>query len=567
MTTRTYRYPALRMQQTPTSRQLLLFGARAPEIEEWAGVPQRGKLEDSESVGFQRQETPARVRELAGFFTEQRNVVQNPLLCALQDEGLVTFYPADEGSSFGTLEIVCEDLRTLSLLELISRVIRKLEQRVPELKEHVIDASYVETLSVRAAKVHTVESAELDGENSAEAEAEAEGSELSPNAESADDVAEVLLTEETQLVDFYQELVARKSVLERISGPGPDRLFGFSKESMIGYLEPVVLVDGQHRLSGAVRAAEISMASDDGKNELVASINEGMDPDAAHAKIMSARSRILPVSLLMDPSPSEHVFQFVVVNQKATPIGKALLGTIVSTSLSRAELQPVADRLRKAGIGLEDSQAVAYLTRADESPFKGLVQTGVEDSNRLLPWTVLKGLTSIFRELKGGRLFHQKNDYAAKWRRRLLSDSKYVSEGSDAAEQFEIWQATDGPWREVFVRFFSLMRLRFGDDDLLANNAWGATSSNLYNKISLTILAADYFQFLDEKDRTLSSLDDVDSTVEAWLRDVDGQYFARDWGMGSLKKDQKAVREKWATTWFEYRKDPVRLPRSENYKP
>ena len=167
----------------------------------------------------------------------------------------------------------------------------------------------------------------------------------------------------------------------------------------------------------------------------------------------------LPVSLLLDESPSEHVFQLVVVNQKATPMGKAPIGTIVSTTLSRDELDSVAQRLAIPGIRLEDSQTVVeYLTRAEDSPFRGVVQTGViGDQAGHLQWNVLKGLTSIFRELKGGRLYHQTVDYAMKWRRRELIDSHFVSDGADAAEKYRIWSAPDSPWRDVFVRFYTLV--------------------------------------------------------------------------------------------------------------
>ena len=100
-----------------------------------------------------------------------------------------------------------------------------------------------------------------------------------------------------------------------------------------------------------------------------------------------------------------------------------------------------------------------------------------------------------------------------------------------------------------------------------ASNAWGNTDSNLFNKISLTILAADYFQFLRERRLSLNSVDDVDTTVAEWLEGTNPSYFNRDWGLTSIKKDQTAVRNNWAATWTEYRKNPVRLPRSENYRP
>ncbi|PLZ99955.1 hypothetical protein CEN50_05380 [Fischerella thermalis CCMEE 5268] len=59
-----------------------------------------------------------------------------------------------------------------------------------------------------------------------------------------------------------------------------------------------------------------------------------MEPEDAQRRIEADVARKLPVSLLMSNDPAEQVFQFVVVNQKATPTKTSLLGTIISTSLS-----------------------------------------------------------------------------------------------------------------------------------------------------------------------------------------------------------------------------------------
>ena len=544
MTSSTFRYPAYRVTQTHDSRPLYLFAAPAVEIDDWVGVPQRGRLDGGETVGFQRQENHARVQEIAEFFGEAQNVVQNPLLCALQDSTRVSFESTDLDDSFGYLTVVSEDLSALTLRELIGRVIGRLEGRVPSLASQPLDQSRLGEVLARAGEIHELEPQADDGPED-EGSYDDDEAGASANEDAAGDVASVLLTEETQLVDFYQELRVRAEVLSRISSDeDPADLLGFTKSAMISYLQPVVLVDGQHRLRGAVTTAKALANTDAAQAEVRSKIDAGHAPDSAYAEVVSEKARNLPVSLLFDDAPSEHVFQFVVVNQKATPIGNALLGTIVSTSLSRDEMEPVAQRLRNAGIRLEDSQAVAYLTRADESPFKGLVQTGITGENKnLLQWNVLKGLTTIFRELKGGRLYHQTVDYAAKWRRRELSDSSLVADGTDASEKYEIWSAPDGPWREIFVRFFTLVRDRFADDDPEAHNAWGNSAGNLFNKISLTILAADYFQFLDDRRRALNSVDDVDESFEEWLEGVNDTYFARDWRMGSLKKDQRPCPE------------------------
>ncbi len=178
------------------------------------------------------------------------------------------------------------------------------------------------------------------------------------------------------------------------------------------------------------------------------------------------------------------------VNQKATPIGRALLGTIVATTLSNDELARVADRLKDAGIQLEESQAITFLSRYPDSPFCGLIERGLAgDAKDLLQWNVFASLVSIFRDLRGGKLFGQRNDYAHIWGQRQLGDSAlvkdYAAKGSESP--LDYWRTLDGPWRDVFMAFWMEVRDKFGNtEDADKHNYWGKPrESNLFNKVSL----------------------------------------------------------------------------------
>ncbi len=60
-------------------------------------------------------------------------------------------------------------------------------------------------------------------------------------------------------------------------------------------------------------------------------------------------------------------------------------------------------RLSDAGIALEDSRAIASLTRDPASPFFNLVERGLTTEGRhLLSWPIFSGLVRIFRDLQGG---------------------------------------------------------------------------------------------------------------------------------------------------------------------
>jgi hypothetical protein len=296
------------------------------------------------------------------------------------------------------------------------------------------------------------------------------------------------------------------------------------------------------------------------------------DYSAADAELLVRKEvdRLLPFSLLYSDSPAEHVFQFVVVNQKATPMSPALLGTIVSTSLSQEELDPIAARLREAGIELEDSRAVAYLTRSPESPFRNLVSTGVKgDRPGALPWSVLRKLVNIVRYLQDGSLFHLGSiDYARMWRNKYLPETGLLPESVGIEERPAAWAADDGPWRGLFVMLHTAIRDKFGDPyDMSTHNAWGTTKSNLYNLVSLSILTADFFAFLNERGRSLEDWDDVRSALNDWIGDLNPAYFNRDWRMSGTKRDQVVIRKAWSEAWFEYRTVRGKLPRTERYNP
>ncbi|GAA5701452.1 MULTISPECIES: ParB N-terminal domain-containing protein [Streptomyces] len=560
-------YDAFRTFQTSDSKPLILFSAPAVEIEKWSGVPERRRLAGEETAGFQREQDPARVRELAKFFKDDRNVAQNPLLGALQDATKVHFKEKTPGSPFGRLEIEYEDYSKVPLRDLLQRLTERLEERVGALNDSIVDERKVALLLERESE--RAEPSGLAEDEQIEEVSNDDRDEVIADNEGGD-VNTALLAEETHLVDFYVELKARMRVLQHLGVDDADEIQGFTKAALLGYLKPVVLVDGQHRLRGAVLSAEQLADTPAAEEAVMESVQAGLDPGEAEKQVLLKKSRHLPVSLLMDSSPSEHVFQFVIVNQKAVLMGSALLGTIISTSLGREELQSVRERLKGAGIQLEDSQAIAYLTRAEDSPFRGLVQTGVDgDRPDLLKWSVLQSLVTIFRKLQGGRPYHERTDYARAWRLEYFPNCGLAS-GDTLDEKLADWSRPDGPWREIFVRFYVHVRDYFGDtQDLDTYNAWGSTgNSNLFNKISLTILACDYFDFIYTQGEALETTDDFDRTLQRWLKDgrVSPSYFNRDWRLEKTKKDQLIVKRLWSQNWHEYRKVPANgLPRK--FKP
>jgi hypothetical protein len=572
-----FRYPAVSVQQTNTGPAVVLFGAPAHAINRWAGVPQKKALESTETVGFQRELSDSRLEQLRQFLSNNQNTVQNPLLCATRDTGCgtVSLVPASDSDHWGWVEIDDGDLGSKSLLQLLEMVKAELEERVPTLQNKTPPAKLVADIKRRAAGVSaspTGSSLTAPGEPGADIPAESETDQDDPGADADPEVLGAILTDESHIRAFWEDVAARVRVLQDHGGAfSADSLAGFSRDAMESLLRPVVVVDGQHRLMGAVEDARARANAADQQNWIAEQVDAGRSPEDVASELQERLSRRLLVSLLLCPDPAEHVFQFVVVNQRATPIGKALLGTIVSTTLSSEELTRVASRLEDAKIPLEDSRSINFMAKQPSSPFCGKVERGLSrDRGDLLPWTVMGGLIRVFRFLKEGKLYGMNPDHTKQWRRRCLDDSPLVARYAAAgySTPYEYWCSANGPWRQAFIAFWSETRDLLGNTtDADAKNYWGsARQSQLFNMISLQILTADFFRYLTGAGQRLESPEQVREATRDWLGDVDRGYFSRDWKLSGVKKESSGIRKQWAKLWSEYREAPDRLPQITNYR-
>lgn len=569
-----FRYKAIQIKQTESGKMLTLFAAPSPEIMHWAGIPQKKRFgSGEETAGFQREENPTRIKSLCDFYLNDDNIIQNPLLCATRDIPLssVRFEPSNDAEVadvlVGEVIISLTDFSSVPLMEIFGRVREYIENRVDDLKGKAPREDLIAALKIRAAKTGHFSNGS-DGEEDLQ-----EDQEVSLESDDNGD-ASAALFEESHILDFWQEIAARHELLKLIGEPvEEDEFLGFTRDALLSYLRPVVLVDGQHRLLGALQAARAKLNEESAQLEIEQRIAEGEAPEEVETDIIKRYARRLPISLLMSNDPAEQVFQFVVVNQKATPIGRALLGTIVSTTLSNDEMETVASRLKNAGIQVEESQAITYLARHPSSPFSNLVERGLTgDAKDLLQWNVFSSLISIFRDLQGGKLFSERPDYAASWRNKCLELSPIVSDyaSNGFSSAFEYWKSLNGPWRSVFIEFWNSVRDRLGSTDNPDRwNYWGSPRrSNLFNKVSLTILTADFFKFMFVAKKEIENADAVRLLVGEWLEEVNVNYFDRDWELWKygVKKDQSGIKNQWAALWTEHRQAGGQLPDKRLYR-
>lgn len=569
-----FSYPAIRFKQSPSGEDIILLSAPFFEILEWGGIPRKEEKAGTQTIGFQRADNKKRVEEIKKFLDNDSNVIANPILCAERDQDAFIFTPTDmsedpnAGSSLGILEITVPDWSNYTLKQLLEKVKVLLETRLPELTNNT---NSQDTNTEAIAMILAEHSEEIDeAPNDVVGTEEIEGTD---NASSEDDIdeasnasGEVDFSSQSHIEQFYHDVITRIAALEKMS-PEPQSIQGFTREFAIDYLKAAMIVDGQHRLLGAAKELEVKI--DAASSEIMQLIQAGVSQEDARDQLRRKFARRFGISLITNDSWSEHVFQFVVVNQKATPIPAPLLTSIVATTLTNDEMDQIRDRMIAAGIKVSDYSAISFIAYSDDSPFKGLIKRGFDEGSTQdkLDMSVADTLVKKFRYLKGGKPFHQNIDYAERWGKSRLDTcaflDNYQQEGFDT--KYAYWSSENGPWREFFTAFWTTVKDLMSDDND-ENAQWkNPRRSNLFNGVQLQILADDFFEFLFNRSPKIETPQNVKDVVkDVWLEFTnrkEKQYFARDWQLGGSKKTDGAVMKKLSQFWYSFRTNPdARLP-------
>lgn len=246
-----FEYRGVVVKESSSASELVLFAAPAHEIDKWSGIPQPRRVEGVETAGFQREQKERRVAQLAQFLSDPANVIQNPLLAATQDGSAVTIERHDDGTA--SIQISIED-HPRNITELLQDAMSALENRMPDLAERPVPE---DKLTVLREDYDLTIPPEVDTDVSDTGE---------PQDESDSDPTLGLFEEETQVVDFYDELAARHQLGLELGSAADEfeSIGGFTRDFLTSLVQPIVLVDGQHRLQGALEAIELRKASDDG---------------------------------------------------------------------------------------------------------------------------------------------------------------------------------------------------------------------------------------------------------------------------------------------------------------
>lgn len=251
---------------------------------------------------------------------------------------------------------------------------------------------------------------------------------------STDDSEEEASPPESYLATIVQQLELAEGKFDQLEAGFRDAV----REYVIGVSKPGLIIDGQHRVYGAKNVSEFDI--------------------------------YLPVVLLPGLDYKEQVFHFYVLNNKAKPLTKTELRTIVSTSLGKQEISDLYDRFKQVGVLAEQTEWTFRMNDDNSSPFKGLVNFGLPGSKGVIPENVAYQIISkffnpnkkhklLYKDVSGwnndpGKWDYRKELFYAMWR---AVKQKYPA----------AWdQAVSGAWKQMLQKVSLLVLQEYLFDTL-----------------------------------------------------------------------------------------------------
>lgn len=136
------------------------------------------------------------------------------------------------------------------------------------------------------------------------------------------------------------------------------------KSYVVDTNKPGLIIDGQHRVFGAKEVNDFEVN--------------------------------LPVIIMPNLSSQEQVFHFYVLNNKAKPLSPTELRTIVSTSLSKGEIDDLYSRFKQVGVTAEQTEWTHRMNCEKGSPFRDVLNMGLPGSKGVIKENIAYQVVSKF---------------------------------------------------------------------------------------------------------------------------------------------------------------------------
>lgn len=420
-------YSVFAFRQQDLSPIQVAFVANAADVLRWAGIPRKS---EELLTGFQRFLDEQRVdTQIAPFFQSPTNCSPTAIIVALR-----------KSSSLGGCSLDIDDIKTGQIVPTTLRI--KFDETAAS-TDQLFDAAlrYVsERLSHESLPndiLHTVN--QDDGEDEEE---------LEESSADEDDKDGEIIHLGTSTLEKMKELLENKSNWSNAK----------FRKAITEYVKPAMLIDGQHRASGAAKIG-----------------NSG-----------------LPFVLcgLYDVSWTEQVFQFTVVNLKPKRLPPSTITAIAGLSLTRTEQDEVETRLQQAGVRIGEVAMMSLVAYDDDSPFTNLIDMNVgnpsQNESKLgytvakriaTPWyrATRKSFTLIAKEVFGT---NNQNTARVRWRDQRLWFKFYCAFWDTVRRQYspELWQRGDSNTLFIGATLWGLQEAILSQVDAQRRATWELNS-------------------------------------------------------------------------------------------
>jgi hypothetical protein len=495
-----YNYVAQRYKQGEAPLELYTFCASAKDIRGWGGVP--AKTEQFHG-GFQRALSP-RYKKIAKFFEDEMSSPTSIVVAFREgvlndtDLGFPDAWPKTLTTKpqFAALSFDCEEFSEDTDLEVLIK-------RVSEILKPRLDAS-------AAAGADTAVEAEETEENGEEEEANESDNSVDASESDEDSGLDVGHSKLKAFYEFINNRDNRTSWLndqnekyETIKAKATrnakeNEFIQFTpeqrlKSALTSLLRPAMIVDGQHRVSGAYESPN----------------------DIQYA-----------VCAIRDANWVEQVFQFVVLNKLAKPISSDFLTALLNTSLTNKELDDIVGRLETVGIKDDDRVLMKYLNFDVRSPFYQMVAeagevVGVDNKGKLSARGMLrlaKRWIAISRNKKELQMFYPllgvENSSAAK--------KKWIPNNENR----------DVPM-SLFYAFWESLKELYEPEGVWEK----AEKFHLLYIVTMHVLQDLFIETKAKADVRYNSVDEMKADVRRFFEDVKAPFF-RDWKATGLQSGE-----------------------------
>jgi hypothetical protein len=475
-----YQYIGQKYQQGDSNDELITFCATADDIKLWGGVPSKNERFHG---GFQRA-LSNRYKKIIEFFNNDQ-VSPGSIVVAFR-EGIISDSPLALPSTwpstslsykpeFVQLEFEWNDaLDDADLTTLISEVSQLLEERLKastdevEFDEDQEDQEDEEEVDVDENEV-------VDEEQSDELDVGHSKLQLFHDFINNKEKLDAWLQSEGEKIDLIKSKIKMTDKeKDYVAFSSEEKL----KATLLSLLRPAMIVDGQHRISGA---------SESDKDDIV-----------------------FTVSAIKDADWVEQVFQFVVLNKMAKPISKDFLTELLNTSLTNSEIDDIDLRLERIGIKNSDRIIQKYINHDTNSPFYGMIAEagevyGVDKKGKLSQQGMLR-LAKRWRQVS-------KNTPEIKMFISFL-EVRNVTEARSKWNDYNVWTP-------VFHAFWSELKNKYEHDGV-----W--IKEDKFHLLYIVTLLALQELFIESKaagDSKFTNLEDFKTQVKEFFDLVPSGFF------------------------------------------